>query len=77
MFGRGGAWPWQGRNRQIRKMMEAIGNRVVELHRTRVLGISLSGLEGAGDWLDLNEFEMEDLRAAILAADEQQSAASV
>jgi len=55
----------EGRNRQIRKMMDAIENEVAELHRNQVMGITLSGLGAPGDWAELNEFEMEDLRVAI------------
>ena len=35
----------QGLNRQIRRMCEALGYRVTELVRTRVLNITLNGLE--------------------------------
>jgi 16S rRNA U516 pseudouridylate synthase RsuA-like enzyme len=46
-------------------MMDAIENEVAELHRKQVMGITLSGLGAPGDWAELNEFEMEDLRVAI------------
>jgi 23S rRNA pseudouridine2604 synthase len=56
----------EGRNRQIRKMAEAVGLSVVELHRTKVSGIDLSGLSGPGDWRYLNRDEMELLRQGSL-----------
>ena len=48
----------EGRNRQIRKMMEALGYRVLGLHRNSFMGISLKGLDGEGDWSYLSEDEM-------------------
>jgi pseudouridine synthase len=48
----------EGRNRQIRKMVEAIGCNVITLHRTSFAGIGLKGLS-SGNWLELNEKEME------------------
>lgn len=39
----------EGRNRQIRRMCEALGYEVVTLHRERFLGIGLDGLE-PGEW---------------------------
>lgn len=39
----------EGRNRQIRRMAEALGFDVVTLHRERFMEISLEGL-GPGEW---------------------------
>mmetsp|Transcript_6043 Transcript_6043/g.14597 ORF Transcript_6043/g.14597 Transcript_6043/m.14597 type:complete len:393 (-) Transcript_6043:421-1599(-) len=47
----------EGRNRQIRKMMEALGYEVIELHRTGVMGIGLDGLS-EGKWIPLTAEEM-------------------
>lgn len=49
----------EGRNRQIRKMMEATGYRVVNLHRKKFLTMSLDPLEGPGDWAHLSSEEMK------------------
>jgi 16S rRNA U516 pseudouridylate synthase RsuA-like enzyme len=38
----------EGRNRQIRKMMEALGHAVIKLHRTEFMGIRLVSPSGAG-----------------------------
>jgi len=46
----------EGRNRQVRRMAEAIGNRVVALRRTRFGPIALAGLpEGASRRLGEDE----------------------
>jgi pseudouridine synthase len=55
----------EGRNRQIRKMLEAIGNEVIDLHRVEVMGIGLDGLPREDMWKDLSEREMEYVRNAI------------
>ena len=38
----------EGRNRQIRKMMEALGYAVIKLHRIEFMGIQLVSPPGAG-----------------------------
>lgn len=48
----------EGRNRQIRKMMSAIGYEVVELHRFRFGDVSLEGLKREGDWKRLDAQDM-------------------
>lgn len=57
----------EGRNRQIRKMMEALGFRVVKLHRFEFMGIQISGLNSPGDWAYLNEDEMKLVQNALLS----------
>ena len=47
----------EGRNRQIRKMVAAVGLEVVELHRTHFAGISLKGLS-SNNWAELTAQEM-------------------
>lgn len=56
----------EGRNRQIRKMAEAIGLSVVKLHRTSFAGISLKGLS-EGNWAEFSEREMEIVQVALSA----------
>ena len=51
----------EGRNRQIRRMCQAVGYRVVALHRVRIMHITLSGLP-SGAWKPLTPHE----RAALL-----------
>jgi len=50
----------QGLNRQIRRMCEALGYRVTELVRIRVMNISLNGLE-IGHWRRIEGAEYEEL----------------
>jgi 23S rRNA pseudouridine2605 synthase len=53
----------EGRNRQVRRMLEAVGHRVRRLHRSRYAHLTLEGLE-PGAWRLLEPFEVERLRAA-------------
>lgn len=61
----------EGRNRQIRKMMEAIGFTVVKLHRVEFMGICLGdngsskGLNRPGDWAYLDANEMNRVKEAL------------
>ncbi len=50
----------QGLNRQIRRMCEALGYRVTELVRVRVMNLSLNGLE-IGHWRRIEGEEYEEL----------------
>ena len=50
----------EGRNRQIRKMCEAVGLEVLRLKRTEIAGVKL-GMLPQGKWRDLNEKEMKHL----------------
>jgi 23S rRNA pseudouridine2604 synthase len=52
----------EGKNRQIRRMCEALGYGVLKLVRTRVGGVELDDLE-EGDWRLLTEQELASLRA--------------
>ena len=52
----------EGRNRQVRRMLEAVGHRVKRLHRSRYGPLTLEGLE-PGTWRELEAFEVERLRA--------------
>jgi 23S rRNA pseudouridine2605 synthase len=53
----------EGRNRQVKRMLEAVGHRVKRLHRSRYGPLTLEGLE-PGAWRLLEPFEVERLRAA-------------
>lgn len=50
----------EGRNRQIRRMCEAVGLSVLRLKRTEIAGVKL-GMLPQGKWRDLNEREMKRL----------------
>jgi 23S rRNA pseudouridine2605 synthase/23S rRNA pseudouridine2604 synthase len=54
----------EGRNRQIRRMVEKIGNRVKELKRIRISNIKLGGLK-EGCWRYLTEKEKRKLLTAL------------
>ncbi len=50
----------EGKNRQIRRMVKKMGNRVVRLHRIRVADLKLGGL-GKGSWRHLRPGERRRL----------------
>ena len=50
----------EGRNRQIRRMCEAVGLEVLRLKRTEIAGVKL-GMLPQGKWRPLNEREMRRL----------------
>ncbi len=52
----------EGRNRQVRRMCEAVGYPVRRLHRSRYAGLDLKGL-GPGDWRELTGAEVDALRS--------------
>lgn len=54
----------EGRNRQIRRMCQALGYRVTKLHRTRVMHITAEGL-GVGEWKELTSQERERLMQTV------------
>ena len=51
----------EGRNRQVRRMLEAVGHPVTRLHRSVYAGLTLEGLE-PGEWRELRRDEVEALR---------------
>jgi 23S rRNA pseudouridine2604 synthase len=56
----------EGRNRQVRKMTQAVGYRTVELERVAFAGIPLEpGLRGPGDWDYLRGKELEIVKEII------------
>jgi 23S rRNA pseudouridine2605 synthase len=50
----------EGRNRQVRRMLEAVGHPVRRLHRSRYASLTLDGL-GAGKWRELAKSEVDAL----------------
>jgi 23S rRNA pseudouridine2604 synthase len=54
----------EGRNRQIRRMCQALGYRVTSLRRVRIMHISVKGL-GVGAWKELTDHEREQLLNAV------------
>ena len=57
----------EGRNRQIRRMLDALGYDTLALHRLRFMRIGLGRLR-PGSWAPLSEAEMRDIRVAVRAA---------
>jgi len=55
----------EGRNRQIRRMVEKVGNRVNELKRIRISNVKLGGLK-EGCWRYLTEKEKKELLKNII-----------
>jgi 23S rRNA pseudouridine2605 synthase len=56
----------EGRNRQVRRMLEAVGHPVRTLHRRQYGPLTLAGL-GPGEWRELEPAEVEALRRATSA----------
>ena len=54
----------EGRNRQIRRMCQVLGYRVLTLHRVRIIHITLDGL-APGEWKPLTGMEREQLFQAV------------
>lgn len=54
----------QGLNRQIRRMCEALGYRVLTLERVRIMNIRLGHLK-RGRWRNLNESELAELKQSL------------
>jgi pseudouridine synthase len=57
----------EGRNRQVRRMFDAVGHRVKRLHRSRYGPLTLEGLE-PGAWRELEASEVESLRSTTTSA---------
>lgn len=51
----------EGRNRQVRRMLAAVGLPVIKLHRSKYGPLDLSGLKPGG-WRDLTEAELKLLQ---------------
>ena len=57
----------EGRNRQVKRMLEAVGHRVQTLHRSTYGPLNVEGLE-PGAWRELEPSEVEQLRAVSAAS---------
>ncbi len=55
----------EGRNRQVRRMIEAVGSKVLKLVRTAIGSIQIAGLE-IGKYRDLTPDEVRGLQSPIL-----------
>ena len=55
----------EGLNRQIRKMAQSCGYKVIDLQRVELAGISLGDL-GVNQWRDLTPVEVTDLKARLV-----------
>ncbi len=51
----------EGRNRQVRRMLDAVGHPVRHLHRSEYAGLTVEGLDPGG-WRELEPSEVEQLR---------------
>jgi len=60
----------EGRNRQVRRMLDAVGHPVTRLHRSTYAGLTLEGLE-PGAWRELEPSEVERLRAGQMVGPAQ------
>lgn len=55
----------EGRNRQVKRMLEAVGHPVRRLHRSRYADLTVVGLD-PGRWRELRKDEVAALRRVIL-----------
>jgi 23S rRNA pseudouridine2605 synthase len=62
----------EGRNRQVRRMFEAIGHEVVKLKRERYGFLTLNGLS-AGDARELTPHEVKQIRALAMESSKKNS----
>ena len=50
----------EGKNRQVRRMCESVGRRVIALHRSKIGNIGVKDIE-LGKWRYLKDFEVKTL----------------
>ncbi len=58
----------EGKYHQVKRMLAAVGNRVEELHRSRIGGLSLPADLAPGQWCWLEEADLVALQAGNLSA---------
>lgn len=63
----------EGRNRQIRRMCEAVGLEVLRLKRTEIAGVKL-GMLPQGKWRPLNERELTHLNSVSESKEREEEA---
>jgi 23S rRNA pseudouridine2605 synthase len=56
----------EGRQHQVKRMLEAVGHPVRRLHRSRYASLDLGGLD-PGEWRELTDTEVEDLKILATA----------
>lgn len=54
----------EGKNRQIRRMTEALGYKVKRLHRVRIMNVEIGDLK-SGEWKDIPEKELSVLKKIL------------
>jgi 23S rRNA pseudouridine2605 synthase len=64
----------EGRNRQVRRMLDAVGHPVKRLHRPRMAGLDLGTL-GPGEWRELKGHEVAALRRLTAESGERKRGA--
>ncbi|MDX2451918.1 MAG: hypothetical protein QNK21_04660, partial [Desulfosarcina sp.] len=65
----------EGKNRQIRRMVKKVGNRVVRLHRFRVADLKLGDL-GKGSWRHLRQGELRRLLKKLQLKESKETAST-
>ena len=65
----------EGRNRQVRRMCEAVGHPVTRLIRTRIGSLRDTQL-GPGSWRELTQDELRELERSVQLLDETAAEAS-
>jgi 23S rRNA pseudouridine2605 synthase len=65
----------EGRKRQIKKMFESVGNRVLELDRVRYAGLSAAGL-ARGEYRELTPSEIKGLKRPLEKNNSRESGGS-
>ena len=63
----------EGRYHQVKRMLEAVGNKVLELKRIRFGGLSLDTSMGSGECRELTDEELERLRNSLNIAAEKKA----
>ena len=57
----------QGLNRQIRRMCQALGYRVIKLKRVRIMNLKLDGLK-VGQWRNVTQEELKELKRLLASS---------
>ena len=61
---------YEGKNREIRKLCEAVGLNVIRLKRTEIAGLKL-GMLPQGRWRELTEKEVKKLMSISISKEHQ------